>query len=281
LGASPCPDAVFVPTGHAELTPTDLARGPWDPNAQHGGAPAALLARVIEREAAPQVVTRVTVELLKPVPLAPLIVSTTGRAGRSAGRWESTLSAGGSVVARAHGLSARTSELEASSLDGTGDASDERLPWPDDAAPLRIPGMPEQRSFYYTAMEARLATGSVTEPGPAAVWFRLRVPLVAGDEQSPLARAVAAADFASGTSWILPFGPFIYLNADLTVYLHRMPAGEWVGVDARTRIAPHGIGVTETRLYDRDGPVGAAHQALVVSTAPALATPTAESQEAV
>ncbi len=279
MAASPHPDAVFLPTGDAQFTPTALARGPWDPNAQHGGAPAALLASLIEREVAPQSVVRVTVELLKPVPLVPLTVSTTGRAGRTAGRWEATLSADGGLVARAHALSARTGELGAASLDGAADASDGGLPWPDDGAPLRIPGMPEQRSFYYTAMEARLATGSVTDPGPAAVWFRLRVPLVEGDQQSPLARAVAAADFASGTSWVLPFGRFLYLNADLTVYLHRMPVGDWIGVDARTRIAPHGVGVAESRLYDRDGPIGTAHQALVVS-APALATSTPEAQVA-
>lgn len=261
--------------------PTALARGPWDPNAQHGGAPAALLARVIEREVAPQCVVRVTVELLKPVPLAPLTVSTTGRAGRTAGRWESTLRAGGRLVARAYALSARTGELGAASLDDDASGlSDDGLPWPDNAAPLRIPGMPEQRSFYYTAMEARLVSGSVTDPGPAAVWFRLRVPLIEGDQQSALARAVAAADFASGTSWVLPFGRFLYLNADLTVYLHQMPVGDWIGVDARTRIAPNGVGVAESRLYDRDGPIGAAHQALVVSAAPDPATSTSEAQVA-
>jgi hypothetical protein len=273
------PAAVFVPTDDGGFAPTELARGPWDPNAQHGGAPAGLLAWAIEREAAPQRVLRVTVELLRPVPLTPLAVSVTGRAGRTAGRWEATLSAGDVTVARAHGLSARTG---ASSLDdGAAAGDDDPMPWSDDASAPRIPGMPEQRSFYYTAMEARLASGSVTEPGPAAVWFRLRVPLVAGQEHSPVACAVASADFASGISWVLPFGEYYYVNADLTVYLPRTPVGEWVGVSARTTIQPDGVGVTETCLYDRGGRVGAAHQALVVSAAAQVGISTVEAQEAV
>lgn len=274
----PAADAVFVPSGTDAFVPTELARGPWDRQAQHGGAPAALLARAIEREAAPQVLLRVVVELLRPVPLTPLTVTVTGRGGRTAGRWAASLSADGIEVARAHALSASTNELDAPQL---ADGDRPQLPWPQGDPPLRIPGMPEQPSFYYTAMDARLAGGSVAEPGPAAVWFRLRVPLVAGEAPTPLVRAVAAADFASGTSWVLPFGRFQYLNADLTVYLHRLPIGEWVGVDARTTVEAHGVGVTESRLYDRDGPVGAAHQALVISAARQPAPSTDRIQEAV
>src|SRR5260370_41528103 len=58
--------------------PTELARGPWSPDAQHGGAPAALLARALERaDPGPaRFVSRLTVELLRPVPLTPIEVRT-------------------------------------------------------------------------------------------------------------------------------------------------------------------------------------------------------------
>ena len=65
-------DAVFHLDGEHHV-PTELARGPWDPDAQHGGAAAAILGRAIERFE-PELglaVTRITFELLRPVPLAP------------------------------------------------------------------------------------------------------------------------------------------------------------------------------------------------------------------
>ncbi len=256
-------DSVYVVADDV-AQPTELARGPWDPNAQHGGAPAALMATLIERLAAPQSVFRLTVEFLRPIPLKPLTTGVTGSSGRAAGRWAASLAANGREVARAQALSCRTSPLD---IVVPLHAAAERLPPPTVDKPLRIPGMPEQRSFYYTAMEARLAAGSVTAPGPAAGWFRLRYPLIAGEEPTPLVRAVAAADFASGISWVLPFGRYRYVNADLTVYLRRMPIGEWIGVDAVTTIDAPGVGVTATRLFDRDGPVGGAHQTLIVSNA--------------
>ncbi|HEV3001348.1 MAG TPA: thioesterase family protein [Solirubrobacteraceae bacterium] len=260
-------DAVFVLDGDV-ATPTELARGPWGPDAAHGGAPAGLLAALIERRAEPQRLTRITIELLRPVPLAPLAAHAAGEAGRTVGRWSASLAAGGRTVARATAVSCRTAPLDVPP------AAEERLPFPDAAEPLRIPGMPDVRSFYYTAMEGRLASGSVTRPGPAAVWLRLRCPLVAGAEPSGFVRAVAAADFASGTSWELPFGPYRYVNADLTVWVHRPPAGEWIGVDAATTLDATGTGVTETRLFDRDGRVGGAQQTLVVSAAEPASTRT-------
>src|SRR5207247_1190725 len=70
------PDALFERDG-ARFVPTELCRGPWSPDAQHGGPPAALLARAAERfEGGEEMaVARLTVELLRPVPLVPLTVA--------------------------------------------------------------------------------------------------------------------------------------------------------------------------------------------------------------
>jgi hypothetical protein len=58
------------------LVPSELTRGPWDPNAQHGGGPAAVLARAIERcdPREDTAVTRIALDLIRPIPLAPLRV---------------------------------------------------------------------------------------------------------------------------------------------------------------------------------------------------------------
>src|SRR4029079_10393546 len=73
LGSRAMADSVFVLDGDL-VVPTDLARGPWTPEAQHGGVPAALLARSVERceGGDAMVVARVTVELVRRVPIAPL-----------------------------------------------------------------------------------------------------------------------------------------------------------------------------------------------------------------
>jgi len=67
------PDAVFHRDGE-RFVPTELARGPWDPNAQHGGPCAALLAGLLEQHDAgpPARVVRMTIELLRPVPMEPI-----------------------------------------------------------------------------------------------------------------------------------------------------------------------------------------------------------------
>ena len=76
MSTPPVADALFIADGD-RFVPTVHTRGPWDPQAQHGGPPAALIARAVEAVPAdaPMHVARLTVELLRPVPLTPLLPS--------------------------------------------------------------------------------------------------------------------------------------------------------------------------------------------------------------
>src|SRR5256885_2084724 len=79
--------ALFLPSTEAgSFAATELARGPWDPEAQHGGAPAALLVGALEGllEPAGLPLVRVTFELLPPVPLGELRREAEGLYGRGA-----------------------------------------------------------------------------------------------------------------------------------------------------------------------------------------------------
>ena len=60
-----------------QLVPSELTRGPWEPDAQHAGPPSGLVARAIETCGPREDLQlgRVTVDILPPVPLAPLSVS--------------------------------------------------------------------------------------------------------------------------------------------------------------------------------------------------------------
>src|ERR1700742_1664249 len=69
--------AIFrVDGGRIEVGPN--AAGPWDPRMQHGSAPAGLAVWAAEAiaTAVPMRVARVTVDLMRPVPMAPLTLET-------------------------------------------------------------------------------------------------------------------------------------------------------------------------------------------------------------
>jgi hypothetical protein len=117
--------------------------------------------------------------------------------------------------------------------------------------------------FYPDAAEIRRASGA-TGGGAGAAWIRLRGELLPGVVPSPLARAVAAADFANGISAVLPISDWLFVNTELTVHLHRQPEGEWVGLDARTVSESSGIGLASGVLHDELGPIGTCAEALFV-----------------
>jgi hypothetical protein len=121
----------------------------------------------------------------------------------------------------------------------------------------------DRMSFGASAMEMRWLSDPES-PGSARVWMRLRHPLVPGEALTPLSRLTATADFGNGVSAELPFERFLFINADLTIHLHRSPHGEWIGLDARTLLRGGGTGLAESVLHDVYGPVGRAFQTLVV-----------------
>ena len=251
---------------HGDLFhPTELTRGPWAPGAQHAGPPAALLGYALEQlpEAENFQVGRVTFEILRSVPIAPVRVEArVVRPGRRVQLLEAELSdAEGEVLMRARAWRIRTDEVDV----------------PEEAMVLaEAPPPPEQGSDpgffptgqehgYHSAMEISFISGSFTEPGPATVWLRMRQPLIAEEEPTPLQRTLVVADVGNGVSASLDFRRFLFINVDLTVQLERMPEGEWIGVDAVTLPQPHGVGTAESVLYDRRGRIGRALQTLLIS----------------
>jgi Thioesterase-like superfamily len=258
------PDAFYEPDGERYLA-TELTRGPWDPGAQHAGPPAALLGREIERlDGAEEFqVGRVTCEILRSVPIAPVRVSARVlRPGRRVQLVEAELGdEAGEPLMRASAWRLRTAPLEipAGALVAT-----EPPPGPEQGAEVEF--FPTgQELGYHSAMEIRFVSGGFLEPGPATVWLRLRQPLVAGEEPSPLQRVLVAADVGNGVSASLDYRRHLFINVDLTVHLERLPVGEWVCVDAQTLPQPSGNGTAESVLSDRQGRIGRALQTLLIS----------------
>jgi hypothetical protein len=234
---------------------TELTRGPWDGRTQHAGPPAALLGRAVEAKArAGMRVARLTFDIARPVPIAVLEV-TAGvvREGRSV----MVVQAAIEPYLRCTALLIRASAELAPDV-GTG----ERLRL-DDAVSKPFFPVPYEVG-YHSAMEVRFSAGSFVEPGPATAWMRMRVPLVEGEEPSPLSRVLVAADSGNGVSSVLDFHKYVFVNPDLTVHLVRYPFGEWVCLRAATSIDGAGIGLADTGLHDERGQLGRSVQSLLV-----------------
>jgi acyl-coenzyme A thioesterase PaaI-like protein len=267
--------------GCERLQPTEHARGPWDPGALHGGAPAALITAAFERmEPGVELhIARLGFEFLRPIPLAPLSLSTRiVRPGRRVQELYAELHSGGELICRASALRVREVPAGLRIRDGSPPGSppargdDARapapgaqlMPGPDAGTPVRFALDGSDRpSFAASAMEMRW----LDDPqvlGPARVWMRLRHPLLPGEPLTALARVAASADFANGVSAVLPFERYLFINADLTIHLHRQPRGEWIGLNARTLLHAGGTGLAESVLHDVDGAIGRGFQTLVV-----------------
>jgi hypothetical protein len=136
-------------------------------------------------------------------------------------------------------------------------------PPPESGSPFESPVFHSRAVGYQTAVDARLVRGGFGQ-NPTAVWIRSRVPLVLGETPSPLQRVMIAADSGNGIAVVLDPARYTFVNADLTVYLRRALIGEWVCLEAVTIPEPTGIGLTRSRLWDLDGPLGWALQSLVV-----------------
>jgi len=253
-------DAIFRVDGD-RVIPSPHAAGPWDPRMQHGSAPASLVVWAAESISTPvpMQVARVTIDLMRPVPLTELALETEVlRAGRKIQLCAVRLKSDGVVVVGATVLKIRR----------------EVQPLPPDIAdlPVALPGpeasFPEPANFstspFVKCVSLRAARGRFGVRGPGAIWYRVERPLIAGAGISQAMRAVVAADFCNGTSAALDFRQWTFINADLGVNFAREPVGEWILLDAESWIGPDGAGLAMARLADTSGYFGRVVQSLVV-----------------
>jgi hypothetical protein len=254
--------AFYEPSGDGRFRATPATAGPWDSASQHAGPPAALLGRALERCAArpEMLLARLTFDILGPVPVAEVEVEArVVRAGRSVELLQAELRSDGRPAMRATAWRTLAAGAPSVAADGT----------PPPRPATGLPPPPEWNADgYLTAMEWRFAAGAWAEPGPAAAWGRMRVALVAGEEPTGLQRMLTVADSGNGISWLLPIEEWLFINPELSVHVLREPCGEWICLDAQTRIAHGGAALARSVLFDDDGPVAYGAQSLLVTPRP-------------
>lgn len=250
--------------GKFTAEPHVSTEGPWGAGLQHGGPPNALAVACAERtlqtadDRTDLVALRLASDFVGPVPVAPLDVrSSVRRLARSAALVEVTISAGGRDC-----LSSRVWFVRDADTSALAPPLDEPTTIPDDAAGL------DSEFPYGRSIDWRFVSGAMRTPGPAAAWARPRLALFDGYDWSGLARSVVIADSGNGLSAELDWDEWGFLNVDLDVHLARPLVGEWVLLDARTRLSAHGSGLATSTLSDVHGVVGSGNQTLVVGRRP-------------
>jgi hypothetical protein len=254
---------VFAAQGDS-LIPSAYSASPWRDDVQHGGSMLGVLARALERFPAgkPVQVTRMTVDMMRAAPLAPIETPVRMlREGRMVELLEASITCGGKEFVRATALRTRLAEIDTSALREP-EGTTERFTDQEFSPPHGV-------VFFARCLQMQPGRG----PNEGMVWYRLRTPLVAGETPSPLVRVATAADFAYGTPMLLrakresgyvPDRDFNIINPDTSISLLRPLEGEWVGLEGQTVLGDGGSGLAMTRVWDERGIVGHITQSVLV-----------------
>ncbi len=262
-------EALYVCKGDRYL-PSMLCQGPWDDTTQHGGAVCALLAAISDCEPAPRPMrpARFTVDMIRPVPLAPLTAHReVVREGRNIQLIDIEVCWGVKVVARANVLRVHE-DVENEVDEAKNAAAAGPVPPGPDADAVGLIDPEDERAWeppgFVRAVEYRRVRGERNSGVPATAWSRLTVPVVEGKEPTPFQKLAAIVDFTSGTANYMDFTTHVMPNADVSAHLLRAMRGDWLGIDGACMVERDGIAVSEARLWDVDGRIGVASAALVV-----------------
>lgn len=250
--AETSPPAFFVADGDL-FVPTDRSRGPWDAESLHGRVIAGLLAHQVEAHHAAEdfVFARFTVDMFRVAPYRPVAITTSvARDGNRIKVVDATMLCDGVEVARASAVLLRKSDEPHGRVWNS--------PEPPMVEPLsasvRERPAPTERDL---AWDTRIVGGGFGTGERMEAWLRQLCPTVAGADPSPFVRAAGASDFAHPTTNSGDSG-LSYINADITLYLHRPPVGEWFGFRSLSHENAEGVAVGEAAVFDEAGAVGRA-----------------------
>ena len=232
--------------------PNPVSRGPWNPNSLHGRVIAGLLGFVLEeRHGDPDFIpARLTVDMYRLPDFSAVEVQT--RVVREGGRIrvvDAEWISGGKSQARATCQFLKRTESPPGKV-WSPPAWD--APHPDDMPPPEDPRMGMNGMW-----SMRQIGDGIRGQGPRKVWMSEVRDIVEGAPLTPFTRIAVACDFASPLANASDQG-LGYINTDVTLYLHRLPAGPWIGFESFNHQATDGVAIGECFVHDAQGPIGSA-----------------------
>ncbi len=260
----PIADAFFVTNDGKHFVATSYSRGPWSPDACHGGPPTALVVRAAELAVPDMQLARINHDIQRPIPLDGFKVeSEILRMGRSVAKVGIRLTVDGKLHSIADALLLRKAPDRPEIR--TADVQSPQLAEAT-AGTFPVKKKTGGSAFFGDALDIRYEPGSDDgASGQTTLWMRTTVPILEDEVPSGFQSISPLSDCANGISPNQPFTEVAALNPDLTLAFHREPVGDWFAMDAVTHAHPNGIGSTEARLFDVDGPVGMASQTLLLN----------------
>lgn len=241
----------------------DPARGPWSADHCHAGPVAGAIARAIEVAiGSERPLTRLTIELIRPVPVAGFRVAVTvTRSSRRLATARAELTGlDGKLAATAAAMAiAPAPETAIEAGPGERPVLAEARP-----GPFPIRKALHDRPFFGQFTETRYPPGEDDRPGPTALWLRTPA-LVTGETPSSFQRLCPLADCGNAIGRNAETDAFTFLNTDLTIHAHRQSASDWLMSRAQTHWHSDGIGLSQAVLCDAEGPVATALQSLIVA----------------
>lgn len=205
--------------------------------------------------------TRLNLELTKPVPLAGFMIQAkVQKAGRTMATTTSeVLDPDGRPLGVGRGLHFTERDLATVPTAPPGTPNfDDRV-----TGEFPVPGSIHGLPYFLDAVEIAYPPQENTDPGPTTLWMKT-VPILDGEQPSPFQRLCPLADCGSGVSRNAPISQFTFMNPDLTIHMHRATTSDWIASRAVSTWEPTGVGLAHATLFDPTGPIGTADQTLVL-----------------
>jgi hypothetical protein len=234
--------------GDGVFHPSESAMSRWGNESLNGPAVVGLAARSLEREFGLEefLPARLTVDLFKAAHRAPTLVRTRlVRDGRRIRISECDVVQDGVVVARAGMVQYR--------LSGPPPGTE----WVGETSFTPPVGVAGTAYFVGSDDAGWKPSGAEHQNASRKRVYHRSIEVVENEAISPFVRTVVAAE---ATSLVTNMGTrgIGYINGDLTVGLSRLPAGDYVGVQADSHWCAEGISVGSATLFDDGGPFGTA-----------------------
>ncbi len=249
-------DKQGVVTAHYQST--HHAQGAWNAHEQHMAPATGVICAELEQFSPRNDVRigRISLDILGLIAGGEFYIRTKViRAGKTIELIESEMMAQGKtcVVARTWRMMTQNSQLIKGLEDAHGNTPENAPVWE---------GIRQWPGGYIQSIEAR---SHQRRAGKGIVWLRTPHDMVEGEPTSDFVRLMGMVDTANGIvprletpfSWGFP-------NLDLQIHMHRLPQGQWLGLETTQQYGDDGIGLTSSVLHDLSGPFGRSEQILTL-----------------